>query len=104
MASRRPVSLLLTSVCRAVEAQLAATSSHLHGPSQLTSLYAEVLRPRQFTSLRNFGTTGAPALDGTIAAAEVTFAYILCAAPERSSPEEVALMMPCYLGSSFQSS
>lgn len=75
MASRRPVSQLLTSVYRAVEAQLAATSNQLNGPSQLTSLYADVFRPQQFTSLRNFGTTGTPAFDGTISLAEVTVAY-----------------------------
>ena len=70
MASRRG-SQLLTSIYRVVEAQLAATSSQLHGPSQLTSLYAEVLRPQQFTSLRNFGSTGTPAFNGTTSIAEV---------------------------------
>ena len=77
MASRRG-SQLLTSIYRVVEAQLAATSSQLHGPSQLTSLYAEVLRPQQFTSLRNFGTTGTPAFNGTISIAEVTASGPAC--------------------------
>lgn len=71
MASRRQGTQLLTSIYRAVEAQLAATSNQLHAPSQLTSLYAEVVRPQQFTSLRNFGTGGTLAFNGTFSIAEV---------------------------------
>ena len=77
MASRRR-SQLLTSIYRVVEAQLAATSSQLHGPSQLASLYAEALRPQQLTSLRNFGTTGTPAFNGTTSVAEVICLLPLC--------------------------
>ena len=71
MAGRRRGTQLLTSIYRAVEAQLATASSQSFTCPQLTSLYSDLLQPQHLTCLRHFNTSSTPLFTTTTSVAEV---------------------------------
>lgn len=71
MAGRRRGTQLLTSIRRAVEAQLASAGSHSQTLPQLTSPYSDLLQPQQLTCLRHFSTGSTPLFRTTTSVAEV---------------------------------
>ena len=73
MSSRRRGTQLLSSIYRAVEAQLTAAGGQPRNPAQLTSLYTDLLQPQQLTCLRHFAAPSTPLLHSTASIAEVAF-------------------------------